>query len=233
MAELVAGKFNDASPELARQKALAAAAERAGKIQGYMGNQTEVRPEYDWQQKANDTGIQADTIVQESAINAGNNTVIQQVNQAIAQQQAEAQAALDAQAATLNTGGSQGTESPRISAYLRALRKSNNMDANDRTLDGQLGTYGMSADVLRNKQGGEQGGWDQQALGRDISPEEFLNSRKLQNQIARYKFGKYLKKGGEASALTKWQQKTSTDPSDSDALQQFLAEVMSQLRGGA
>lgn len=231
MPELVPGNFNQWSHEGARQKALAAAAQRSGQMQGFMNQNVETRPEFDWQQQANDTGIRADTITQESAINAGNNSVVNQINQAMAEQQAQAQAALDAQAAALNTGGSEGAQTPRIGAYLRALRKSNNMDVDDRTLDGQLGTYGMSADVLRNKQGNEQGGWDQQALGRDITPEEFLNSRKLQNQIARYKFGKYLKKEGEAGAITKWHQKTSVNPT-SDTLQQFLVQLLDQLKQG-
>lgn len=229
MANLVNGNFGEWSPEIARQKALASAAERAGQMQGYMGKPVETRPEFDYSQQANDTGIRANTITQESAINAGNNSVVNQINAVIAQQQAAAQAALDAQAQSLGSVESEGAQSPRISAYLRALRKSNNMDANDRTLDGQLGTYGMSADVLRNKQGDPEGGWDQQALGRDISPEQFLNSKKLQNQIARYKFGKYLKKYGETGALTKWHDKTSTNPDE--GLQNFLTQMLSQLRG--
>ena len=232
MASLVQGQLGDWSHESARQKALAAAAQRSGQHQGYIGDQMKPQVEFNWAQQANDTGIRASTIMQESAINAGNNSIVNQINQAIEQQQAQAQAALDAQAATLNSmGGEEAPESPRLSAYLRALRKSNNMDVNDRTLDGQLGTYGMSADVLRNKQGGEEGGWDQQALGRDISTEEFLNSRKLQTQIARYKFGKYLKKSeNEAGALTKWHQKT-TPTSDEDTLASFLAQFVKQFGG--
>lgn len=223
MVSLVPGQLGDWSHESARQKALQQAAQRAGMAQGAMGDQAQVRPEFDWASKARDLQVEANTINQESSANAANNTIIQSINQAMAEQQAAQQAALDAQAAALNSGGSEAPQSPRVSAYLRALRKSNNMDADDRTLDGQLGTYGMS---MQTAGIGDKGGWDQQALGRNITPEQFLNSRKLQNQIARYKFGKYLNRFGETGALEKWHQKTgNTDP-----IQDFISQVLSTLR---
>lgn len=223
MASLTPGRLGDWSHESARQKSLQQAAQRAGMAQGAMGDQMQVRPEFDWAAQARDAQVEANTLNQQSSVNAANNTIIQSINEAMAEQQAAQQAALDAAAAPLNTGGSGAPESPRVSAYLRALRKSNNMDVNDRTLQGQLGTYGMSA---QNAGVGSEGGWDQQALGRDISAQDFLNSKKLQNQIARYKFGKYLNRFGETGALEKWHQKTgNTDP-----LQDFISQVLGSLR---
>lgn len=223
MASLVPGQLGDWSHESARQKALQQAAQRAGMAQGAMGDQMQVRPEFDWGAKARDAQVEANTLNQQSSTNAANNTIIQSINEAMAEQQAAQQAALDAQAMALNTGGSQAPESPRVSAYLRALRKSNNMDVNDRTLDGQLGTYGMSMETAGI---GTKGGWDQQALGRNITPDQFLNSKKLQNQIARYKFGKYLNRFGEEGALGKWHQKTN----NTDPLQDFISRVLSTLK---
>lgn len=219
MVSLVQGQLGDWSHESARQKALQQAAQRAGMAQGAMGDQMQVRPEFDWAQKARDAQIEANTLNQQSSTNAANNTIIQSINQAMAEQQAAQQAALDAAAMPTNTQGSEAPESPRVSAYTRALRKSNNMDRDDRTLQGQLGTYGISAETAGI---GQQGGWDQQALGRNVSTEEFLNSKKLQNQIARYKFGKYLNRFGETGALEKWHQKTgNTDP-----LEDFISRVL-------
>lgn len=226
MAELVAGNFNQWSHDSARRKALEAAAQRAGSMQGFMGSQSPVRPEFDYAQQARDAQIKADTINQESSINSANNIIISGVNDAMEQQALANQAALDAQAAALASQYGEGTSQPRLGAYMRALRQSNDLGVDDKQ-DGQMGTYGMSTDVLQNKQGDDQGGWDRQALGRDISTEEFLNSRKLQTQIARYKFGKYLNKQGETGALTKWHQKSGQEP---DSLQAFLTSFLSQLQ---
>lgn len=231
MPELINGQFGNWSHEEARRRSLEQAAKRAGQMQGFMGQPVEVRPEFDYAQQANDTGIKANTIMQESAINAGNNSIVQNVNDAIAQQQASAQAALDAQAAAL--AASTGSEAPQphqISAYMRALRKVSKTpptDLPERGLEEPFGRYGLSEEVLSNSNGGDRGGWDRQALGRDITPEQYLNSKKLQNQISRYQFGKYLQKAGNAEgALTKWHEKTNNPLS----LETFLSQVLSQLR---
>ena len=231
MPNLIAGNFGEWSPEIARQKALSQAAQRIGQVQGYMNKDVTVRPEFDYAQQANEARIKADTINQESSTNAANNVIVQNINDAIAQQQTPAQAALDAQAAALTSPVQGGTESPRISAYMRALRKTSALEPeSDLPVRGQqeVDRYGMGTEVLQNKQGGDRGGWDRQALGRDISTEDFLNSKKLQNQIARYKFGKYLKRQGETGALTKWHEKTGNPLS----LETFLSQVLAQMDKG-
>lgn len=226
MVGLIDGQLGDWSPELARRKAIESAAARAGQMQGYMHSDVNVRPEFDYAQQANEARIKADTLNQNSAYNAANNTIIAGVNDAIAQQQASAQAALDAQAVPLpGFGGSQAPESPRMGAYMRALRKGSDLGS-DEQIGAQMGSYGMSEQNLQNKQGGDKGGWDRQALGYDITTEEFLNSKKLQNQIARYKFGKYLNREGETGALEKWHDKTNNPLS----LNTFLSQVLSSLK---
>jgi len=49
-----------------------------------------------------------------------------------------------------------------------------------------------------------QGGWDYDALGRDISLQRFLNSRHLQNVIAKEKLRSYFDKYGAAGAASAW-----------------------------
>lgn len=230
MAGLVSGNFNDWSPDKARQQALAQAAERAGHIQGYMNKDVETRPEFDYGQQARDTSVQANTLLQESSSNAANNSIIKSINQTLAEQQAAQQAALEASLATVDGQSDPlGASTPRLSSYMRALRKSNDMKLGERDYDGSIGTYAIDQDLLSGKQGPE-GGWDKQALGRDVTTEQFLNSKKLQNQVSRYKFGKYLKRYGEAGALSKWFDKTSTDTSP-EAMKLFLSKVLNQLEG--
>lgn len=48
------------------------------------------------------------------------------------------------------------------------------------------------------------GGWDAEALNRDISVQEFLNSPKLQESIARTKLSEYFKSYGPGGAAKAW-----------------------------
>jgi hypothetical protein len=48
------------------------------------------------------------------------------------------------------------------------------------------------------------GGWDKEALGRDVSYNEFMNNPQIQDAIARYKLGQYLSKYGAAGAAVAW-----------------------------
>lgn len=47
-------------------------------------------------------------------------------------------------------------------------------------------------------------GWDMEALGRDVSYNEFMGSRAIQDAIAKYKLGQYLKSRGMAGAAATW-----------------------------
>lgn len=46
--------------------------------------------------------------------------------------------------------------------------------------------------------------WDRQALGRDVSYNEFLNSPSIQDAIAKFKLGQLLKSRGMAGAAATW-----------------------------
>ena len=48
------------------------------------------------------------------------------------------------------------------------------------------------------------GGWDREALGRDVSSQQFLNNPRLQEAIARYMLRKYYRQYGPAGAASAW-----------------------------
>jgi len=48
------------------------------------------------------------------------------------------------------------------------------------------------------------GGWDREALGRDVSYNEFMSNPGIQDAIARYKLGQYMKTRGMAGAAATW-----------------------------
>lgn len=93
-----------------------------------------------------------------------------------------------------------GGGSPRLNALLRALgaqESGNNYGA--RNPSGAMGRWQV---MPSNIAGG--GGWDMEALGHNVSTQQFMNSRAIQNAIVRYKFGQYLKKYGAKGALSAW-----------------------------
>lgn len=49
-----------------------------------------------------------------------------------------------------------------------------------------------------------EGGWDQQALGRDITLRQYLRHPRLQEKIARHKLKEYFKNYGPAGAASAW-----------------------------
>jgi hypothetical protein len=57
--------------------------------------------------------------------------------------------------------------------------------------------------ILRSNFEGS-GGWDREALGRDVSYAEFISSPAIQDAIARYKLGQYLNSRGMAGAAATW-----------------------------
>lgn len=148
-------------------------------------------PEYDWAVQALEEGQAANQLASESAINAANNAA------------AQAAANLAAQNSGFNFGGTSGggNGSPNLRAVLRALgaqESGNNYSA----VNADSGAMGRWQVMPANIAG--SGGWDMEALGRNISTEQFQNSRALQNAIVRYKFGNYLKNYGLRGALSAW-----------------------------
>lgn len=65
---------------------------------------------------------------------------------------------------------------------------------------GAMGKY----QIMPSNISATKGGWDYEALGRDISTSQFLSSPELQEKIASYKLQQYYDKYGPAGAAVAW-----------------------------
>lgn len=65
---------------------------------------------------------------------------------------------------------------------------------------GAMGRY----QIMPGNINGTRKGWDYEALGRDISPGQFMSNPKLQDAIARYKLQQYYNKWGPRGAAVAW-----------------------------
>lgn len=65
---------------------------------------------------------------------------------------------------------------------------------------GAMGKY----QVMPSNIVGSGRGWDYEALGRDITTSQFMNSPEIQEKIARYKLQQYYNKYGPAGASIAW-----------------------------
>lgn len=102
---------------------------------------------------------------------------------------------------TGSTGGGV-TGSDQLSRLMRAIRgqeSSGNYQAYN-NMYGASGAY----QILKSNFASTGKGWDMEALGRDVSYNEFMNNPGVQDAIARYKLGQYLKQYGAAGAAVAW-----------------------------
>ncbi len=81
------------------------------------------------------------------------------------------------------------------------------------------------------------GGWDKEALGRDITTQQFMNSPKLQEQIARFKLSQYYNKYGAAGAASAWYSgsptkwKTSTGAQGAyPSIHNYVLDILNAMR---
>lgn len=65
---------------------------------------------------------------------------------------------------------------------------------------GAMGRY----QIMPGNLGGKKSGWDYEALGYDVSPQQFMGSPKIQDAIARYKLQQYFNKYGAWGAAVAW-----------------------------
>lgn len=65
---------------------------------------------------------------------------------------------------------------------------------------GAMGRY----QIMPGNINGSRKGWDYEALGRDITPQQFMSNPKLQDAIARYKLQQYYNKWGPRGAAVAW-----------------------------
>lgn len=96
-------------------------------------------------------------------------------------------------------GGGTDTLS-RLLAAIRSQESGGNYSAVNKDSGAAGGFQIMPSNFIQRGSG-----WDMEALGRDISLDEFMNSPQIQMQIASYKLGQYLKKyGSPAAAAVAW-----------------------------
>lgn len=95
-----------------------------------------------------------------------------------------------------NTSG--GTDLDKL---LRAIKSQESGD-DYRAVNRDSGALGGYQVMPFNLFGGSE--WDRKALGRDVSRDEFLNNPGLQDAIARWQLGNYLRKYGAAGAAVAW-----------------------------
>lgn len=97
-------------------------------------------------------------------------------------------------------GPSTSTGGSALDKLIKAIRgqeSNNNYSATNAS--GASGGYQILKSNFVNP-----GGWDQEALGRDVTYNEFMNSPAIQDTIARYKLGQYFNKYGAAGAAAAW-----------------------------
>jgi len=105
---------------------------------------------------------------------------------------------------TIRAANSLGGQSPGngFRGFVRAIR-SQESGGNYGAVNPDSGALGAYQIMPGNIQGSGSG-WDYEALGRDVSPTQFLNHRHLQNLIAKYKLQQYFGKYGAAGAASAW-----------------------------
>lgn len=96
------------------------------------------------------------------------------------------------------SGGGGSSELDRLMRAIRSQESNNNYGAYN-SMYGASGAY----QILKSNFAGP-GGWDKEALGYDVSYSQFMNSKTIQDAIARYKLGQYLSKYGAAGAAVAW-----------------------------
>jgi hypothetical protein len=98
----------------------------------------------------------------------------------------------------LPMAGGGSSDLDRLIRAIKGQESSNDYGAYNKD-SGASGAYQILKSNFVNS-----GGWDREALGRDISYSEFMNSPQIQDQIARYKLNQYLQKYGAAGAAVAW-----------------------------
>lgn len=99
------------------------------------------------------------------------------------------------------TGGGNLGGGDELSRLMRAIR-SKESGGNYQAINKDSGAMGGYQIMPFNLFGGSE--WDRKALGRDVGRSEFLNNRGIQDAIAKWQLGNYLRKYGAAGAAVAW-----------------------------
>lgn len=101
-----------------------------------------------------------------------------------------------------NYAQAQGGPKGSFAAFLNAIgqhESSNNYNARNRD-SGAMGRF----QIMPGNLGGRGSGWDYEALGRDVSSQQFMANPQLQDAIARYKLQQYYNQYGARGAAVAW-----------------------------
>lgn len=98
-----------------------------------------------------------------------------------------------------NPGPTGNKSFDQFMAAISSQESGGNYSARNRS-SGAMGKY----QIMPGNLGGKGSGWDYEALGRDVSPQQFMNSPQIQEQIARYQLQKYYNKYGARGAAIAW-----------------------------
>ncbi len=99
----------------------------------------------------------------------------------------------------LNGGGETGNTFNSFRSAISAQESGGNYSARNSS-SGAMGKY----QIMPSNLGGKGSGWDYEALGVDITPQQFLSSPDLQEKIASFKLKQYYDKYGPAGAAVAW-----------------------------
>lgn len=124
---------------------------------------------------------------------------------------------------------------PRFAAFLQAI-SGQESGGNYSAVNPDSGAMGKYQIMPGNIQG--SGGWDMEALGRNISEKFFLNHPRAQERIARNKLRDYFKNYGPAGAASAWY---SGDPNayrdrlsqgDYPSIHDYVQSILQRMRRG-
>lgn len=149
----------------------------------------------------NQGGLEA-TLYETRQRNARQQTWMQQQQNAM-NNQSPRQIGVNLPGGTNNTGNPAvvqgGSSFEKFVNAITGQESGGNYNARNRS-SGAMGRYQIMPGNIQ----GSNRGWDFEALGRDISPSQFMGSPQLQDAIARYKLQQYFNKWGPRGAAVAW-----------------------------
>lgn len=128
-------------------------------------------------------------------------------------------------------GGAQGgSVIDRVMSSLRQLESGGRYDAvnSKDPLGGAQGAYQILAGNFVNP-----GGWDKEALGKDITLQDFMANPQIQDQIARHKVGQYLDQYGVQGVPLAWNGGPGAVGNPSERVRNYQNKFMSIFGGGS
>lgn len=185
-----------------RAKNLQAAYDRAGAIDDIGSNGPQGGSDY--LQRAEDIMFNANKISQQASQTRLKNTLAQ-YQSVIAQLQTPTvnvhtvvKGGGKAGSVTLPQGATGKGAKARFIRAISGQESGGNYGAVNRD-SGALGKYQIMPGNIAGP-----GGWDMEALGRNVTTQQFLSTPKLQEAIAQYKLSKYFEQYGAAGAASAW-----------------------------